>query len=478
MALNIERNIETLEESASARGGVWFFVLAALRSRYFMMSLAFYTLLLLIFGGHVVSIYVAQKGVFQPTEELLVLPERTPPPPRPQQQQPTADAKDVPVEATTPTAKSTVARLTVDAPSSFVRTPTPMVAPTVSPADIKISTDLSRQIEASRIARLMSVRDFQEGWKVQNYRTPNQVKAEFTFFQAKYQDGDWNCNPGALPNMMRQIRAWSSDRIKANMHPEVLDIGTEQLFDLKPPFVYLTGHKDFKLLDTEVRNLRDYLMLGGAVWADSALAGRRSRFDVAFRREMKRVMPDRDFEIIDLSHDLFQNSFFRKIDLPSGMNYYQEPVEIINIGDEIAVVYTLNGYGHFWETRLNKQDKIEWGQVNVGEIGKPRWVHVHGPHLRRSDGQSAILYRNINDKTVVDSYKFGINVVVHLLIRYQKYIQFLPRKLPELTGMRGRPEKKEPEEGEGTNAPSRQHRSLGGATRSTDAPLVKPGLLK
>ena len=36
------------------------------------------------------------------------------------------------------------------------------------------------------------------------------------------------------------------------------------------------------------------------------------------------------------------------------MNYYEEPLEAINIGGEIAVLYTPNGYGHFWETRLNK----------------------------------------------------------------------------------------------------------------------------
>ncbi len=373
MALNIERNIETLEESASLRGGVWFVVLAVLRSRYCVMSLCIYTVLLIILGRIVISEFAHLKGTFEEAEQLIVLPERTPPPPRPQQEQPSAETRDVQVSATTPTAQSTVARLTVDAPSSFVRPPTPLVAATVRPGEIKVQTDLTRQIEVARIARLIGVRDFQETWKVQNYRNPRQVKAEFTFFQAKYQDGDWNCNPGALPNMMLQIRRWSSDRIKANMHPEVLDVGTEQLFDLKPPFVYLTGHKDFKLLDTEVRNLRDYLMLGGAVWADSALAGRRSRFDVAFRREMKRVMPDRDFEIVDLNHPMF-NTFFRNIDLPSGMNYYQEPVEIINIGEEIAVIYTLNGYGHFWEARLNNDDNIEWGLVNVGVLGKPNRV--------------------------------------------------------------------------------------------------------
>ena len=86
-------------------------------------------------------------------------------------------------------------------------------------------------------------------------------------------------------------------------------MGTDQLFTLKPPFVYLTGHKDFRLKDQEVKNLRDYLMLGGAIWADSALAGHRSRFDVAFRREMKRVFPDRDFAPVKLNHDLFDMWF-------------------------------------------------------------------------------------------------------------------------------------------------------------------------
>lgn len=474
MALNIERNIETLEESASLRGGVWFVVLAVLRSRYFVMSLCIYTVLLIILGRIVISEFAPLKGTFEEAEQLIVLPERTPPPPRPQQEQPSAETRDVQVSATTPTAQSTVARLTVDAPSSFVRPPTPLVAATVRPGEIKVQTDLTRQIEVARIARLIGVRDFQETWKVQNYRNPRQVKAEFTFFQAKYQDGDWNCNPGALTNMMLQIRRWSSDRIKANMHPEVLDVGTEQLFDLKPPFVYLTGHKDFKLLDTEVRNLRDYLMLGGAVWADSALAGRRSRFDVAFRREMKRVMPDRDFEIVDLNHPMF-NTFFRNIDLPSGMNYYQEPVEIINIGEEIAVIYTLNGYGHFWEARLNNDDNIEWGLVNVGVLGKPNWVHVYGPHLGHH--QCDVIYRNINDETVRNCYKFGINVVVHLLIRYQKYFQFLPKSLPAPTGMRDG-SKEAPVEGEDTNAvPARRHRRLGTPTTDSE-PMVKPGLLR
>ena len=63
------------------------------------------------------------------------------------------------------------------------------------------------------------------------------------------------------------------------------------------------------------------LLVGGCVWADSALAGRRSRFDMAFRREMKRVLPDRDFETVEDNHEMF-DTFFDRISLPPGMNGY------------------------------------------------------------------------------------------------------------------------------------------------------------
>jgi len=225
--------------------------------------------------------------------------------------------------------------------------------------------------------------------------------------------------------MMLQIRRWSKDAIKANVHPKVLDIGTDDLFTIKPPFVYLTGHRDFHFLDSEITNLREYLLVGGCVWADSALAGRRSRFDMAFRREMKRVLPDRDFETVEDNHDMF-DTFFDNISLPPGMNHYYEPAEMINIGGELAVLYTLNGYGHFWEARLTPKGTIEWGAVRLSKPGERpiRWGTVYGPHLGHHMG--SILYRNINDNTTQASYKFGINVVVHLLTRYQEKLRALP----------------------------------------------------
>lgn len=501
MAFNYAKKLDELEEIAESRveghfSGVWTIVLVILRSRYFLISICFYVVLLMILGGVVVSHYVVTRGTFE-EGSVLVLPSGGGPPPPGPRGTPQASAQaaaqqtrqvsvSVQTMSSRAAAQTAARRITVSAPSAFVRAPSPVVAPQVQIADIKVDTQMAKSIADANIQRLQSVREFQKGWGVAmgtgggrggvgggpgtggggtgsgsgsggtgggRAGTYHGVHAKFIIFQAKYQDGDWDCNGGrgtnlwdqsALKNLMFQIRQWSRDRIDAQVTPAVLDIGTDEIFTLKPPFVYLTGHKDFHFLDREVKNLRDYLTLGGCVWADSALAGRRSRFDMAFRREIKKVLPDRDFEIVKSDHEMF-NTFFANVDLPTGMNFYQEPVEIINIGEELAVLYTLNGYGHFWESRLNRDGKIEWDRVNFGEPGKPHWNWVYGPHLYHPRTESGVIYRNIADNTVRDNYKFGINVVVHLLTRYQKHFRFLPKELPQLEGMK-KPVKKEKEE--------------------------------
>lgn len=531
MAFNYAQKLDELEEIAESKttghfSGVWTIVLAILRSRYFLISLCFYVVLLMILGGVVVSHYVVTRGTFE-EGSVLVLPAGGggPPPPGPRgapkaaaqaAQQTRQVSVSVQSMSSRAAAKTAAKRFTIAAPSSFVRVEAPVVAPQVQISEVKVDTQMAKSIADANIQRLQGVREFQKGWGVSmggsgrggmgggsgtggggtggggggaggggRAGTYHGVRAKFTIFQAKYQDGDWDCNGGrgtnlwdqsALKNLMFQIRQWSRDRIDAQITPAVLDIGTDDIFTLKPPFVYLTGHKDFHFLDREVKNLRDYLTLGGCVWADSALAGRRSRFDVAFRREIKKVLPDRDFEIVKPDHEMF-NTFFANVDLPGGMNFYQEPVEIINIGEELSVLYTLNGYGHFWESRLDRDGKIEWKRVNLGEPGNPKWFWVNGPHTYSPRTESGIIYRNITDGTVRENYKFGINVVVHLLTRYQKHFRFLPKELPAIEAPKktGKKEKEETqlEETPEKAKPKQTHKKAGGLPGKTNEPTKK-----
>ena len=56
-------------------------------------------------------------------------------------------------------------------------------------------------------------------------------------------------------------------------------------------------------------------------------------------------------------------------------------------------------------------------------LGGSNWGHTFGPHW--SGQYTDVVFRNYNHETVLDSYRFGINVVVHLLVRYQDKFMLL-----------------------------------------------------
>lgn len=262
--------------------------------------------------------------------------------------------------------------------------------------------DISGKIKSAEIQRPAKVREFQKDWKVVG--SDKTTKAMFTIFKAKYQDGDWNCNPDALNNLLSQIRAYSKERIKETMHQEVVDVGSDQLSILKPSFIYMTGEKDFSFTDREVDNIRKYLLTGGAIWADNAAPGKGTPFDLAFRREMKRVLPDRNFEELPSNHDIY-NMYFDSLSLPKEANVNQSPIEKIDIGGEPVVLYTLNGYGSLWDRyALNSNGHIE---VMSGKTDMDRGIPAG---------------TKLSDTLVNNAYKMGINATVHLLTRMAQVI--------------------------------------------------------
>ncbi len=253
----------------------------------------------------------------------------------------------------------------------------------------------------------------------------------FTAYVAKYAGGDWDsttrfrdgkATAGALPNLLYLINKWSADRIKAAADPEPLELASDALFRVKPPFIFFTGHKDFVLTETEVENLRQYLQFGGAIWGDSSLPGRRSRFDLAFRREMKRIVGESaDFEALPRDHAIFTKTYFPEIrDVPPGLNYFREPIYAMKIYGEIAVLYTANDYGDMWQIGLNERGEYDERRDAHDEfvaINKEIWSHRE------------IYFRNLEPKPLSDAYKFGTNIVLHLLTRWEDKLRTVPTGL-------------------------------------------------
>ncbi len=240
------------------------------------------------------------------------------------------------------------------------------------------------------------------------------------FVVVSYQGGDWDseCHHitnyvdytrGSLPNLIREIKRRTNIDVKNNT-PIVVRADSPKIHD--SPFVYFTGHLDFKLTEKEVENLRAYIINGGAIVANSSLPGRRSRFDIAFRREMKRVMPNYELKPIKNDHEIYK-AFQQFQGPPEGMNYWKEPLEVIEIDDRVAVIYNLNDYGEMMLPNLDETGaEIKWGR----SAEEPSY-HWQG-RLLTSGGFRKRYYANIDDvESILDAYMININILAYLLTR-------------------------------------------------------------
>lgn len=259
---------------------------------------------------------------------------------------------------------------------------------------------------------------------------------EFTAYIGQYggADSGWNStistvgdtkgviNNGSLPNLLYYMSNRSKNKITTNYDKvKAIKLDSQEIFTVKPPFIFLTGSKDFRLTEAEVENLRKYVRLGGAIWGDASVPGRNSRFDLAFRREMKRVIPDKDkdWEELPKNHPLFdaRQAYYPEVTtVPPGINFYKEPVYALKIYGEVAIIYTANDYGDMWQVGLDKD-----GEVNMGRNEKGQWVAVNMMILN-----NRFYFRNISEPSLDLTYKFGTNLVLHLLTRWDSKVKSAP----------------------------------------------------
>ncbi len=227
----------------------------------------------------------------------------------------------------------------------------------------------------------------------------------------------------SLPDLLYLMKKWSRDKIDAEPDPQRLNLASDEIFAKKPPFILFTGHRDSTLTDQEVENLRKHLQCGGCIWGDSSLPGNRSRFDIAFRREMKRILPDQDIngETLPPNHPIFTKTYYQEIaTVPSGLNYYQESVYVLKNFGEISVLYTADD--HCDMMRFAVDEKVEF---DLRRDEHDTFVVMDDLLWNRKD----IFFRNSDLKPVVDSYKFSTNIVLHLLTRWEDKLHNVPTDL-------------------------------------------------
>ena len=177
---------------------------------------------------------------------------------------------------------------------------------------------------------------------------------EFSIARINYGGGgDWYCDPSSIPNLLSYLTKNTS--IKAAHDEYRIKLTTKELRG--HPYLYMTGHGNIRFTNEEIIQLREYLMGGGFLHTDDNYG-----LNTSFRREMKRVFPDRDFVELPHDHAVF-HSFF---DMPNGLPKIHEhdgkPPQLFALynEDRIMVIYSYESdLGDGWEDEEVHNDPSE-----------------------------------------------------------------------------------------------------------------------
>ncbi len=112
--------------------------------------------------------------------------------------------------------------------------------------------------------------------------------------------GDWYANPTSLPNLIE----FCNLNLKTNIYPDpsTVEVGSPEIFNY--PFVHMTGHGNIVFSESDVINLRTYLEAGGFLHVDDNYG-----LDEYFRREIKKVFPDKELVELPPSHPIFHQKY-------------------------------------------------------------------------------------------------------------------------------------------------------------------------
>jgi len=151
---------------------------------------------------------------------------------------------------------------------------------------------------------------------------------KFVVAQIRYGGGgDWYGDQTAVSTWLKFLR--SRVGIETARDRIIIKLTDRDLYQY--PFLYLVGHGNVRFSAKEVELLRSYLMRGGFMFVNDDYG-----LDKSFRREMKRVFPDRSLEPIPNNHDIY-HCFYDLSGLPKIHEHDGEPAQ---------------GFGVFHEGRM------------------------------------------------------------------------------------------------------------------------------
>ncbi len=195
----------------------------------------------------------------------------------------------------------------------------------------------------------------------------------YTGFARLHYDGggDWYNDPEVLPNLAKFINGETGSDIPIDQ--SVVRAGESRLFEY--PFVYMTGHGNIRFTEAELINLRKWMLRGGFLYADDDYG-----MDESFRREIRRIFPERELIEIDSSHPLFTSYFDYSEGLPKIHEHDNQPPQAFAMFDDNGRMMMLYTY-----------------ETNISDGWADPDTHGNPPELRET------------------ALRFGLNIVYYVM---------------------------------------------------------------
>ena len=162
--------------------------------------------------------------------------------------------------------------------------------------------------------------------------------------------GDWYSDPSSLPNLLTYVK----ENTPISIYPEEVRIKLTDDNANQYPYLYLTGHGNIRFTDNEVIALRSILLNGGFLHADDNYG-----MDASFRREIKRVFPNKDLIHLPHDHPVFHIYYSFPKGLPKVHEHDNKPPQALALfeGERMILLYTYESdLGDGWEDASVHQD--------------------------------------------------------------------------------------------------------------------------
>jgi len=167
-------------------------------------------------------------------------------------------------------------------------------------------------------------------------------------------DGEWKTRHAALPILLQTFNLKTEVPVKYGL--KEIRLSDENLFS--EPIIYITGHEDFRLKKDEAIRLRQYVINGGFVFAESCCG--RKGFDMAFRLQMQAIFPEHPLnaipennQIFNLPNKVIQCGITPLLGSQMGSPTIKPVLEGIEIEGHYGVIYSHYGMAGGWEMSQN-----------------------------------------------------------------------------------------------------------------------------